>query len=194
MGTEPTEGAEAPADRYADASDLVRSLRRFDRAVGLVEQAVLVVLLATVILVPLVNLGAFWATNERVFEHGDLMSRYAVFGIAMVGGAFAAHHQRLLSLDLVSKKLSAKGRAVLRVVLALFAVAMCGLMVQQSLAEHARASAVSKATGLLTDVNASLWVPIGMGLLALHLVIQAVVELDYLARGKAGPDPEQGAA
>ncbi|MEZ4367963.1 MAG: TRAP transporter small permease [Kofleriaceae bacterium] len=185
--------APAPEDRDRDASPLVRGLRTFDRGLGRLEQVLLVVLLATVVLVPVINLIGHWVGAGAIIERGDLIARYSVFAIAMIGGAFAAHHQRLLSLDLVSRKLTPRGKALLRIVLALFAVAMTVLLLSQSLLRVAEASPAPGEGGLYNRANAVTVVPIGMALLAVHLVIQAVIEIDYLARGKTAPEPEQGA-
>ena len=54
----------------------------------------------------------------------------------MLGAAFATHQQRLLAMDLVSRRLPPRGRLVLGVVLKLFTIAICVVLVSHRL-DHA---------------------------------------------------------
>ncbi|MEZ4359933.1 MAG: TRAP transporter small permease [Kofleriaceae bacterium] len=174
------------ADRLADDSALAAALRRIDRALGRLEQAGMVLLLAVLVVVAAstVVIQVSWA---------DEAIRYGVFAMAMIGGAYATHHQRLLSMDVVSRNLGARGRAWLRVVLALFTLAMTGVLFQGGLQIFALQGSVHQAGKIPTTVPA-LFIPIGMALIGLHLALQAAIELDYLRRGKLAPEPEPGAA
>jgi TRAP-type C4-dicarboxylate transport system permease small subunit len=191
IATGPGGSAASPIHRFADDSNLARSLRRFDGVIGRLEQALLFALLALVVITAVLSFVWDIALHSSL-PHNELIIRYAVFASGMVGGAYAAHHQRLLSMDLLSKQLGPRGRAVLRVVLAIFGVVTSALLLWGGLLVYDITSAEASAELIPRSVPA-IFVPIGAALIGLHLVIQSVIDLDYLRRGKLPPEPEQGA-
>jgi TRAP-type C4-dicarboxylate transport system permease small subunit len=180
-----------PSDRFAEDSALSGALRRIDQIIGRVEQGLLFALLAVVVLTAV--LSFVWDTFlHEGLAHSEIVIRYAVFASGMIGGAYAAHHQRLLSMDLLSKQLGPRGRAVLRVVLAVFGVVASGLLLWGGLLVY-EITAAETTTDLMPRSLPALFVPIGAGLIGLHLLVQSVIDIDYLVRGKLPPEPEQGA-
>lgn len=175
-----------PADRFADAPPLARALARFDRALGLLEQAALAALLVLIVAVAA-------ATVLTSLPWADELIRYGVFAMAMLGGAFATHHQRLMSVDVLSRTLSARARAILRLVLAAFTIAMTAVLFDGGL-QIVTLQREAPQSGHLSTIYPALLIPVGMGLIAAHLVLQAVIELSYLAAGRLAPEPEQGGA
>lgn len=163
---------------------MARALRRLDRALASLEQLVLAALLAIIICVAVATVAVHLAWADEVI-------RYGVFAMAMIGGAFATHHQRLLSMDVLSRTLPPRGRAALRVVLALFALGATAALFVGGLQILALQRAVSTNGFIPTEVPA-LCIPVGTGLIAVHLTLGAAIELDYLARGRSAPEPEQG--
>jgi TRAP-type C4-dicarboxylate transport system permease small subunit len=174
-----------PVDRFANDSPLARGLRMIDRFLGVAEQAVLVGLLFVIVLIAA-------ATVVTHISWADEAIRYGVFTMAMIGGAYATHHQRLLSMDIVSRKLPPRGRAWLRVGLAFFTLAMTIVLFRGGLQILALQQAVHQ-TGKISTVAPAMFIPIGMALIATHLLLQALIELDYLRRSQTAPEPEQGA-
>jgi TRAP-type C4-dicarboxylate transport system permease small subunit len=177
--------------RFADDSELVRGLRRFDRGLGLAEQGVLFALLIAVIVASIGNYVTFKITKQPLANSSEVI-RYGVFALAMLGGAFATHHQRLLSLDLLSKFLGPRGRVLLRLVLAVFTVLMAAVAIWIGWKVRGVAAAEKSHAAIPISVPA-LFIPVGMALVAAHIVLQAAIDLDYLRRGKLPPEPEPGA-
>jgi TRAP-type C4-dicarboxylate transport system permease small subunit len=179
------------ADRYAGDSSLARALRRVDVLVGRVEQATLFALLAVVVATAVLSLVWDVFLHEGL-PHNEVIIRYAVFASGMIGGAYAAHHQRLLSMDLLSKQLGPRSRAVLRVILALVGIVAALLLVWGGLLIY-DITASEATVDLLPRSAPAVFVPIGAALIAWHLLVQSVIDIDYLVRGKLPPEPEHGA-
>lgn len=183
---EPPQPPPPPGDRYSDAPPLARALVRCDKALGLVEQATLAALLLTIVTVAV-------ATVVTPLPWADELIRYGVFAMAMLGGAFATHHQRLMSVDVLSRKLSPRARAALRVGLAAFTVAMTAVLFDGGL-QIVGLQREAPQSGHIPTLYPALLIPIGMGLIATHLVLQAAIELAYLRTGRLAPEPEQAGA
>src|SRR4029079_7348220 len=102
-------------------------LRGVDRALGTAEQAVLFGLLAAVVLT-----AAAAALSDRLL-HVPLgrwwfdIVRGGTFSIAMIGAVFATHQQRHLAMDLVSRRLPARGPLPPRGAVAPFTVTVVAL-------------------------------------------------------------------
>lgn len=174
-----------PPVTYPDDSPLVRTLRKVDRAIGVGEQAVLFGLLNLMVVVACVE-----AIAERLHS-GFLWSfevvRDSTFAIAMLGAAFATHQMRNLSMDLVSRRLPARGRLVLRIVLALFTVAVAALLVRSGLHQL---GTVGEEGGdhLISTHTIVTFMPVGAVLIIVHTLLHMVIDLDYLVRGKIPPE------
>ena len=184
---EPAAAAPPVVDPNADDGPVSGLLRRIDGYLGLGEQVIVVALLAVVVVTSI--------TNEMGGDYGDdgtTVIKYSVFAIAMIAGAYATHQRRLLSLDLVSRFLSPRPRAVLRVVLALFAIFIAAVAVWGGLEIYDAVKGETK--GFIPIKVPALFIPIGFVLIGIHLTIQVAIEIDYLRRGKTAPEPEQGAA
>lgn len=116
--------------------------------------------------------------------------RVAVFAIAMLGAAFATHHRRNFSLDLLSRYLQPRGRAILRVVLLLATLLAAALLfyggreVQETLSRETTYELVPKWI-------IGWFIPLASVLIILHTVMHLVIELAYLAVGRTAPEPEQ---
>jgi TRAP-type C4-dicarboxylate transport system permease small subunit len=175
------------ASQFPDDGPLSSWLRRTDRALGNAEQAVLFILLGAVVLT-----AAAAALSDRVIGHHmgrwwfDIV-RGGTFTVAMIGAVFATHQQRHLSMDLVSRRLPARGRLVLRIVLALFTVVVAALLVRSGLHQL---DTVGEESGdhLISTHTIVTFMPIGAILIIVHTVLHMVIDLDYLARGKLPPE------
>lgn len=175
-----------PGDRFADAPPLARVLARCDRWLGLAEQAALGALLVTIVLIAA-------ATALTSLPWADELIRYGVFAMAMLGGAFATHHQRLMSVDVLSRMLSARARALLRLMLAAFTLAMTAVLFDGGV-QIVGLQREAPQSGHIPTLVPALLIPVGMALIAIHLVLQAAIELSYLRAGRLAPEPEQAGA
>jgi TRAP-type C4-dicarboxylate transport system permease small subunit len=162
-------------------------LRRADRALGSAEQTVLFVLLCAVVLT-----AAGAALSDRVI--GVRLGRWwfdivrgGTFSIAMIGAVFASHQQRHLSMDLVSRRLPPRGRLMLRVVLAVFTVAVATLLVRSGL--HQLDTVGEESGDHLISTHAIVtFMPVGAALIIVHTLLHMVIDIDYLARRKTPPE------
>jgi TRAP-type C4-dicarboxylate transport system permease small subunit len=143
--------------------------------------------------------GAAWvASTGKPFEGADYDVRYACFLLAMVGGAFAAHHRRLLSMDFVSHFLPNGVRPWIRLLTTGFAVVIAGVFVKYGLRIYESQTAERHTRGAqehwMPEAGANAAMLIGAALLFIHLVVQIAIDIDYLVHRKHPPEPQMGAA
>jgi TRAP-type C4-dicarboxylate transport system permease small subunit len=172
---------------YPDDGPVSSWLRHADRTLGVIEQAVLFLLLSAVVLT-----AAAAALSDRVLGHSlgrwwfDIV-RGGTFSIAMIGAVFASHQQRHLSMDLVSRRLPPRGRLVLRVILALFTIMIAALLVR---AGSHLVNTVGGESGdhLISTHTIVTFLPIGAVLIIVHTILHMAIDIDYLARRKTPPE------
>lgn len=187
-GDLPTATAVAGVGAPAEPS-VARTLRVIDEAIGLGERVVIVTIFALLVAIGFYRTFADLMWNKRPLWAIEGI-RISVFAIAMLGAAFATHLKRNFSLDLLSKVFGPRGRAALRVVLNLVAITAAtllmygGWLVKKTLAREHDYELVPKWI-------IGWFIPIAAGLIIVHLVLHTAIELIYLARGDAAPDPEQ---
>jgi TRAP-type C4-dicarboxylate transport system permease small subunit len=176
-----------PATSFPTDSTLVRVLRKANFVAGLSEQIALFGLITVMVVV---------ATVEAILEqmHGGFLWSFPVvrdstFAIAMLGAAFATYQQRNLSMDLVSRRLSARGRMILRVLLAAVTIFVSFLFFKSG--EHLRSQVSEEPTATLLVKTTVAMIPIGALLIIFHSAVQIVIEVDYLIRGKLAPEREK---
>ncbi len=194
--SEPTNAAVAPAaaaddpfnaeEVFPDDGAVSSALRKTDRTLGLIEQALLFVFLAAVVLS-----ASAQAIGTKLFHHAFEWSfdvvRDGVFAIAMLGAAFASHQQRHLAMDLLSKRLSPRGRLVLRVLISMFTIAVVLIFVRAGL--HLQEQAAKEGGNHLISMGKiAALVPIGAGLVIVHVAIHMLIDVDYLVRKKLPPE------
>jgi len=182
------EPAPAPGSQiWADDGALAGWLRGVDRALGTAEQAVLFALLGAVVLT-----AAAAALSDRVL-HVPLgrwwfdIVRGGTFSVAMIGAVFATHQQRHLAMDLVSRRLPARGRLMLRVVLAVFTMLVVALLLRSGMHQL---DTVGEESGdhLISTHTIVMFMPAGAGLIILHSLLHMVIDIDYLVRRKTPPE------
>jgi TRAP-type C4-dicarboxylate transport system permease small subunit len=183
-------GRPLPSPREEEPTSVLL-LRRVDQAVGLAETALLVVWL-----VALVGVGVFQLVASHLFDKNETwpyeLVRYSVFFIAMTAAALAAQRQRMIHMDVVTRMLSPRTRAVLRILTGLFVIAICLLLFQAGMDLRATESAQSQNYAYIPASTGYLALPIGAALIGFHFAIHALIEVLYLAGGKVAPEPETG--
>jgi TRAP-type C4-dicarboxylate transport system permease small subunit len=178
---------------FPDDGPVSKLVRTVDTYVGHIELGVLLALFAAIVLVASAS-----ALSEHVF-HDPLglwwtwVVRKGTFAIAMFGAAYATQQQRLLAMDLVSRKLSPRGRLVLGILIKLFTVALAGVLVYIGLymhdhANHHAGPKLDLTVFTLSEKDALAVIPIGGALIVLHSLLHAIIEAEYLARGKTLPE------
>ncbi|HEY4241721.1 MAG TPA: TRAP transporter small permease [Kofleriaceae bacterium] len=175
------------AHTFPDDGTVSHGVRRLDRYLGVVEQVVLFVMLAAVVLTASAAAVADKAFHTPLGRWTFDIIRGGTFSMAMVGAAFASHQQRHLSMDLVSRRLPARGQLILRVVLGLFTIFVAVLLVW---AGGHLLDAVGDEGGdhIISTHSIVRFLPIGAILIIVHTVMHMIIDIDYLVRGKAPPE------
>lgn len=172
---------------------VARVVRTIDWGIGLAEQLLLFFLLGFLVVVSLL-----WFLTENFTDHplenASYDIRYSVFLMAMVGGAFATHHRRLLSMDIISRLVSPRVRAWVRVATTTFAFSMAMLFAKYGLYIYETTSREKNTAHWMPAIAATSAMLLGTFLIAVHLLLHTIIDLDYLFRGKVPPEPEGGAA
>lgn len=161
-------------------------MRLVDRYLGYIEQGVLFLLLAAVVLT-----AASAALSDKLFHHPIGRWWYEVvrggtFTIAMIGAVFATHQQRHLAMDLISRKLSPRGRLVLGIVLKLFTIAIAVVLFRSGM--HQREHVGGSADQIVSDKTVVTMLPVGAALIIFHSILHIIIDVDYLGRGKTPPE------
>lgn len=169
---------------------LAGRVRRLDDALGHGER----VLLALVFLM-LVGVGFYRTLVDLLFNQRPLWAieliKVSVFAIAMLGAAYATHLHRNFSLDLLSRYLSQKNRAFLRIFVHLTTILAAGLLYYGGNLVRESLKKAHEAHELVPISVIGWFVPAAAALIILHSVNHVVVEVSYLAGGRIAPEPDQ---
>jgi TRAP-type C4-dicarboxylate transport system permease small subunit len=168
---------------------LVGILRKIDRALGKVEEVTL-----SIALVALIGLGVFqlvrkhWAPPLPFWTREEL--RYLLLFVAMIGGAATAQADRLFAIDLIGRALPMRGKLALRLVAAVFTIAVCWVTLQASLivrASHEGETGFGQYELIQPGIGI-LPLPIGAALIGVHMALHGLIDLYYLVTGRPSPD------
>ena len=172
---------------YPDDGNFSRNVRKIDDYIGKAEQVVLVAILAAIVLT-----GAGHALLEK-FAHirlpfKDDVIRGGTFAIAMIGGAFATHQAKHLSMDLLSRRFSPRNRLFLKIVLSLFVLFVLVLLIRSGLHNIDNEKQFRVEDKLVSRVRIAWLIPIGGALMMVHTILHTIIDFDYIARRKTPPE------
>jgi TRAP-type C4-dicarboxylate transport system permease small subunit len=172
--------------KFPDDGAASAFIRKIDNCLGVIEQVILFGLLAAVVLT-----AASAALSDKLFHHPMgrwtfTIVRGGTFTIAMIGAVFATHQQRHLAMDLISKRLSPKGRLILGIALKLFTIVIAMILFRSGL--HQRDHVGGTVEQFVSDKSVVTMLPIGAALIILHSILHIIIDVDYLARGKNPPE------
>lgn len=195
-GQQPGQQPGPHVETFPDDGPFSRALRRFDNTLGTGEQLALFSVLALVVLVATVQAITAHTFNHQI-EWAFYIVRAGVFAVALLGAAFASHQQRHLAMDLVSRRLSPRGRLILRIFLGVFTLFMALLLVRAGMHLTRSETHVVHASSWdwFTDVKLGFleWltlrmIAIGAALVAIHTALHLAIDCDYLARRQLPPE------
>lgn len=173
-----SEGDSAAAKRPEPA--IAGLLSRIDRGVARGEELVLVLSLVVLILA-----GAAQAISNHVLDSSASYLRdyirFPVFIIAMIGAAYASHRGQQIGIDVLSRLLAPRPKALAQLVIAVFVIGICAVLVVEGYDV-----AKGEALGYMA-------LPVGAALIAFHYLIQAAIIVSYLAVGAEPPQSEHTA-
>jgi TRAP-type C4-dicarboxylate transport system permease small subunit len=171
---------------HPDDGSLSRLVRKVDDAVGMLEQGVLFFLLAAVVVTA--SLAAIYdkVLHEHLGRWWYTVVRGGTFTIAMFGAAYATHQQRHLAMDLVSRRLSPRGRLILGTLLKIFTIVIAAVLFRSGM--HQREHVGGLGEEFVSDKTIVTLLPVGCALIILHSLLHIVIDVDYLVRGKLPPE------
>ncbi|HTR50556.1 MAG TPA: TRAP transporter small permease subunit [Kofleriaceae bacterium] len=176
---------------FPDDSSLSSNIRTVDEYVGKLELALLLALFAAVVIVASYSAISDHFFHSQVGLWWNFVVRKGTFAIAMLGAAFATQQQRLLAMDLVSRKISPRARLAVSLVLKLLTILLAGVLVYIGLDLHDKGEGITHLDlriFTITEKDAIAVIPIGGALIALHSLLHAVIDTDYLIRNKLPPE------
>lgn len=173
---------------YPDDGPFAKKVRNLDNLIGKGEQVVLVFILLMVVL-----FGASHALLDKIAHihvpYKDDVIKTGTFAIAMLGGAFASHQMKHLSMDLLSRRFSPRNRLFLRITLSLFVIFVLVLLIKSGFANIENEKQFNQGGDfLISRVKVAWLIPIGASLMILHAVLHIIIDADYLKRGVVPPE------
>ncbi len=176
---------------FPDDGPLSRGVRKLDDVLGRVEQAFVFGLLALVVIVASLAALHDRFSSDHLGRWWHYIVRGGTFATAMFGAVFATQQQRHLAMDLISRRLSPRGRLILGVALKALTIGVAALLFDSGLRQRevAGGSESLNVLGLrIIDADIVTSISIGAALIALHSLLHMVIDLDYLVRGKLPPE------
>ncbi len=199
--------------RFPNDSKLSSKVRRVDHVVGNLEQGFVFFLLALVVVVASIAAIHDKVTSDHLGRWWHTIVRGGTFAIAMFAAAFTTQEQRHLAMDLVSRKLSPKGRLILGLGLKVLTLIVCWYLYKAGRAQlefctpvwegpngmHVfQMSSCSALVGAgetlsffgihLNDVDVVSTIFIAALLISFHTALHFIIDVDYLVRGVTPPE------
>lgn len=173
---------------YPDDGPFSALVRKIDNAIGKGEQIVLVFILLMIVI-----FGASHALLDKIAHihvpYKDDVIKTGTFAIAMLGGAFASHQMKHLSMDLLSRRFSQRNRLFLRIVLSLFVIFVLVLLIKSGLANIENEKQFNQGGDfLISRVKVAWLIPIGAGLMIVHALLHILIDVDYIKRNVVPPE------
>lgn len=179
--------------KFPDDGPVSGLVRTIDHYVGNIELGLLLAIFVAVVAVASLSALSSHVAHHQIGLWWTWVVRKGTFAIALLGAAYATQQQRLLAMDLVSRKLSPRGRLVLGIALKLFTAVLAGVLVYIGLYMHGHADQhvgphLDLGLFVLSEKDSMCVIPIGGALIVLHSLLHAAIEADYLVRGKLLPE------
>lgn len=177
--------------RFPNDSKLSRIVRRIDHAVGVGEQGFVFFLLALIVIVASLAAIHDKLTTDHLGRWWHTIVRGGTFAIAMFAAAYTTQEQRHLAMDLVSRKLTPKGRLMLGLALKVLTVGVCYFLFKSG---RAQLGVVGTGETLsvfgmhINDVDVVSSISIAAVLISFHTILHFIIDVDYLVRGVSPPE------
>jgi TRAP-type C4-dicarboxylate transport system permease small subunit len=169
---------------------LAARVQRLDEALGQGERVVIAAVFAILVGVGFYRTFVDILWNERPLWSIELI-KVCVFAIAMLGAAFATHLNRNFSLDLLTRFLSEKGRAVVRILVNLSTIAAAALLYHGGELVRESLTKAHEAHELVPMWVVGWFMPVAGVLILIHSLNHTLIEIAYLRAGRVAPEPEQ---
>lgn len=157
----------------------MKVLRRIENALGIAENALLVILLTVTVALAFLQviLREFWSTG---ILWADVFLRHLVLWIGFFGAALAAKETRHFSINIITKKLPPMFQRIVQVFLHFTAAVVCYFLTLAGasfVGDEMKYNHQPLFTFLGHNVMAyylEIIIPIGFGLIGLHFLFRAI--------------------
>lgn len=187
VGQSEKNSSSGTASSDSGAASVYSPLIIADVALGKVELVLLGLALFTLCLIALIQ-GVMSLFSETPHWQAELI-RACVLMLTMLGGAYAAHSKRMISMDIVSRAVKgAKGAWVTQVVrLGVIFVCLASGHYANKLVP------IKSAESVLPQDFVYKLLPLGFVLIAIHLVLHFLIDLGIMMKGEL-PEVTEGGA
>lgn len=169
-------------------------LQRLDKILAALENTVIIALVTVMVLM------AFWQVILRnLFDAGilwgDIFLRHLVLWVGFIGASLATRDEKHISIDILSKIVSAKTLPAVRMITDAVTILICGILARAGykfVAYEKAAGTVLFKTDWLGDVPAWIFqiiIPVGFGLIGLRFLLKFLERLVQLS-GRSGSDAD----
>jgi TRAP-type C4-dicarboxylate transport system permease small subunit len=161
---------------------LIRGLRAVDNVIATLESWFLMLALLA-----LIGVAIYKALAKSSAWPTEIIC-YLLFFIGLIGGALATQERRLFNIDFVSHFMPRALKLVSRILAGLFVFVMCFFLIRGGLL--VRANVATELGEIIPPATAALAMPVAGTLIALHVLLQIILDSYTLATGR--PVIEQG--
>jgi TRAP-type mannitol/chloroaromatic compound transport system permease small subunit len=182
---------DAEPSKFPDDDAACAWLRKIDHWLGVAEQGLVFGLLALVVTVAAIAAIHDKLVTEHIGRWWHYIVRGGTFAVAMFAAVYATQQQRHLAMDLVSRRLSPRGRLILGLVLKALTIAIAYMLYKSGRAQIAVAGGTESLDlfGLhIVDADIVSTIFIGAALIIVHTALHFAIDASYLARGKLPPE------
>jgi TRAP-type C4-dicarboxylate transport system permease small subunit len=192
-GVEARPGHHVPADFPA----VVRALAALSRLLAVLEGIGIGACLGS-----LIGLATFQFVSRNLRQNGQLwmplapdwidgVIRHSVFLLGFLGAAYATFTGRHIRIDAVTRMLRPRARMGLRMVTALAAVGVCGVLLRAGYEFYQvtleEAGEVSQQGQVFTSARGALVMMGGFLLVAFHFLVQVAIDAVWVVTGREPP-------
>ena len=168
-------------------------LRRVDGAVAAVERLLVVVAIAAMTALFCVQIGMRFASGGGL-AWADELIRFGMMWVALLGASLATRERRHITIDLLDRSLSPRGKAVCNVIVEAVGVAAVGSIAYVAawyIGQERQYPDASPALGVLYW-QMKVIMPVALSIIAARLGLLLIEDLDGLRRSDfaylSGPD------
>ncbi len=166
----------------------MHSWDRIDEKIGRVEQILVTILLTMMILMAVFQIVLRNFFNSGI-SWGDSLVRYLVVWVGFIGAAIATKEDKHITIDVVSRWLTAPESNYIRIISHFFSVVICGLLTLAAI-KFIRFEAQMGGTAFF---KLPVWVPeiiipVTLGLMTLRFAVRFLSEFVRIRKHDFKPD------
>ncbi len=170
----------------------MKVIRSIDSVLGTIAAVLLVTLLAVMVM-----MGFTQVVLRNIFSTsilwGDVLLRHVVLWVAFLGAIVATGEKRHITIDALTKVLSAKGKKIAAIITGVASIVVCYYLVEASY--RFLIDEVEFGGTLILDIPRWIFqiiIPLGFGLMMLRFGVRLLGDVIDLVTGKIEEPEEEG--